>query len=143
MSRLWQGVLSSALVVPLASCSNDSSGRVDVYGTVTFKNQPVPAGLIAINPDLSKGNDGPQGLAEIKGGRFDTRALAKGAPSGPVVFMIDGFDGVAQAESPYGKPLFVGYKVNLDLPKQTTEQTIQVPESAGASVKNRPVGPLP
>ena len=59
------------------------------------------------------------------------------APSGPVIFMIDGFDGVVQGESPSGKPLFIGYKVQLDLPKQASEQNIDVPESAGASAKAR------
>ena len=88
-----------------------------------------------MNPNLSKGNDGPQGMAEIRNGRFDTRELAKGAPSGPVIFMIDGFDGAAQGESPSGKPLFIGYKVQLDLPKQASEQNIDVPESAGATSK--------
>jgi hypothetical protein len=89
-----------------------------------------------MNPDLSKGNDGPQGMAEIRDGRFDTRERDKGAPSGPVLFMIDGFDGVAQGESPSGKPLFIGYKVQLDLPKQASEQNIDVPESAGATAKS-------
>jgi hypothetical protein len=88
-----------------------------------------------MNPNFAKGNDGPQGMAEIQGGRFDTRRLEKGAPSGPVIFMIDGFDGVAQGESPSGKPLFIGYKVQLDLPQQGSEQHIDVPESAGATAK--------
>jgi hypothetical protein len=109
---------------------------------VKFKNQPVPAGLIVMNPDLSKGNDGPQGMAEIRDGRFDTRELDKGAPSGPVIFMIDGFDGAAQGESPSGKPLFIGYKIQIDLPKQASEQNIDVPESAGATAKAG-YGPVP
>ncbi len=109
---------------------------------MTFKGRPVPAGLIAINPDFSKGNDGPQGLAEIRDGRFDTRPLDKGAPSGPVVLMIDGFDGVAQPESPYGKPLFLGYKLSIDLPKEPTEKNIEVPESEGAKVPSQ-LAPLP
>jgi hypothetical protein len=136
-------ILAAALVLPLASCSSEPSGRFDLSGTVTFKNQPVPAGLVAINPDFSKGNDGPQGLAEIKDGRFDTRSLDKGAPSGAVILVIDGFDGVAQPESPYGKLLFSGYKLSLDLPKEATEQNIQVPDSAGASVSNKTAVPLP
>jgi hypothetical protein len=132
----------AAFLVAFCSCSEKPSGRVDVWGTVQFKNQPVPAGLIVMNPDLSKGNDGPQGMAEIRNGRFDTRQLDKGAPSGPVIFMIDGFDGVAQGESPTGKPLFLGYKVQLDLPKQPSEQNIDVPASAAATAKAG-YGPVP
>jgi len=135
MMRILQAWLTAGFLLLLSSCSDKSSGRVDVWVTVKFKNQPVPAGLVVMNPDLSKGNDGPQGMAEIRGGRFDTRHLDKGAPSGPVIFMIDGFDGVAQSESPSGKPLFIGYKVQLDLPKQASEQNIDVPESAGATAK--------
>jgi hypothetical protein len=134
--------LLPAILAIASSCSSKSSGRVDVWGTVKFKNKPVPAGLIVMNPDLSKGNEGPQGMAEIRGGRFDTRRSDKGAPSGPVVFMIDGFDGVAQGESPSGKPLFIGYKLSFDLPKQASEQNIDVPESAGANAKAR-YGPVP
>ena len=135
--RRFQVLFLPALLLAVSSCSSKSSGRVDVWGTVKFKNQPVPAGLIVMNPDLSKGNDGPQGMAEIHEGKFDTRRLDKGAPSGHVVFMIDGFDGLAQAESPSGKPLFIGYKVQLDLPQQGSEQNIDVPESAGATAKVR------
>jgi hypothetical protein len=142
MARLLAGVVGCALLVPLTACSNKSSSRFDLWGTVTFKGRPVPAGLIAINPDLSKGNDGPQGLAEIRDGRFDTRRLDKGAPSGPVLLLIDGFDGVPQPDSPYGKPLFLGYKVSMELPKEATEKNIEVPASAGANVKTAPV-PLP
>lgn len=97
----------------------------------------MPAGLIVMNPNLSKGNDGPQGMAEIREGRFDTRSLDKGAPSGPVIFMIDGFDGVPQGDATSGKPLFIGYRVELDLPQQPSEQTIAVPDGAGATAKGR------
>jgi hypothetical protein len=141
MIRILRVLAMPVLLFALTSCSDKPSGRVDVWGTVKFKNQPVPAGLIVMNPDLSKGNDGPQGLAEIRDGRFDTRQLDKGAPSGPVVFLIDGFDGVRQGDSSNGKPLFIGYKMQLELPKEASEKNIDVPESAGANV--RAYGPVP
>ena len=137
MTRRLPGAVVCALLLSLAACSQKSS-RFDLWGSVTFKGRPVPAGLIVINPDLSKGNDGPQGLAEIRDGRFDTRRLAKGAPSGPVILLIDGFDGVPQPDSPSGKPLFLGYKVSLDLPTTATEKNIEVPDSAGAKGKTAP-----
>jgi len=142
MVRTLQRSVMLVLLLALASCSGKSSGRVDVWGAVKFKNRPVPAGLIVINPDLSKGNDGPQGLAEIRDGRFDTRQLDKGAPSGPVIFMIDGFDGIPQGESANGKPLFLGYKVQFELPKEPSERNIDVPESAGRTAKSG-YGPVP
>lgn len=140
--RRYAALLLPSILLALGSCSEKSSGRVDVWGTVTFQNKLVPAGLIVMNPDLSKGNDGPQGMAEIRNGQFDTRQLDKGAPSGRVIFMIDGFDGVAQGESTSGKPLFLGYKVELDLPKQASEQNIVIPDSAGATAKAG-YGPVP
>lgn len=140
MIRLLPGVVVCALLLSLSACTKEPSNRVDLWGTVTFKGQPVPAGLIAINPDFSKGNDGPQGVAEIRDGRFDTRQLDKGAPSGAVILMINGFDGVPQAESPDGKPLFLSYKLSMEIPKEPTEKNIDVPESAGA---NASAAPLP
>lgn len=133
-------LVAAGFLALAAACSN-TSGRYDLSGTVTFDGRPVPAGYVLINPDLSKKNDGPQGFAEIRNGRFDTRALAKGAPSGPVVLIIDGFDGNALPDGPEGKPLFVGYRIELDLPKASSEQTIEVPASA-ASVK-KGSGPRP
>jgi hypothetical protein len=132
--------LSLAFTLLLFSaCSRQPSNRFDLSGTVTFKGQPVPAGLIVINPDISKGNDGPQGLAEIQNGRFDTRQLDKGAPSGPVILLIDGFDGAAQPDSPSGKPLFLAYKLSLNLPKESSEQNIEIPASAASNVKSVPL----
>jgi len=126
----------ACVLLLLASCSEKPSGRVDVWGAVTFNGQPVPAGVIIINPDLSKGNDGPQGMAEIKAGRYDTRSLDKGAPSGPVVLMIDGFDGIPQGDQTLGKPLFVGYKLSIEIPKQPAEKNIEVPGTAGKNTKS-------
>ncbi|MBI3469399.1 MAG: hypothetical protein HY000_40880 [Planctomycetes bacterium] len=138
MTRLLMAVVSCALLLFLPACSKEPSNRVDIWGTVTFKGRPVPAGLITINPDLSKGNDGPQGVAEIRDGRFDTRLLEKGAPSGAVILMIDGFDGVPQGESPDGASLFLGYKVSMEVPKEATEKNIDVPESAAATANAAP-----
>jgi hypothetical protein len=137
-------LVAMAISVPLllAACSGKPSGRVDVWGSVKFKNQPVPAGLIIINPDLSKGNDGPQGMAEIRDGRFDTRRLDKGAPSGHVIFMIDGFDGVAKGDATSGMPLFLGHKVPLELAKGASQQNIDVPDSAAVKGKAG-YGPVP
>lgn len=137
MSPRWTACLLPTALLALASCSDKSTGRMDVWGTVTFQGQPVPAGLIVMNPDLGKGNDGPQGMAEIRDGRYDTRSLDKGAPSGPVIFMIDGFDGVAQGDATSGKPLFIGHRVELDLPKEPSEQNIAIPDSAAATAKGR------
>lgn len=55
--------------------------------------------------------------------------------SGPVTFMIDGFVGAVQGESPSDTALFIGYKLQINLPKQRSEQNIDIPESAGVTAK--------
>src|SRR5262245_61617965 len=108
--------LLTLTVICLTGCGPPPT-RFDLCGTVTYKGKPVPAGLVVINPDLSQGNDGPQGMAEIKDGKYDTSLLAKGAPSGAVILMIDGFEGGGSADAPQGKALFIGYKLSLALPR--------------------------
>jgi hypothetical protein len=139
MTRLLPAGVACALLLFLPACSEQPSNRVDLWGTVTFKGRPVPAGLITINPDLSKGNDGPQGMAEIRDGHYDTRLLDKGAPSGAVILMIDGFDGVPQGEATSGAPLFLGYRLSMDIPKESTDKNIEVPDSAAAKANAAPV----
>ena len=133
--------LVGGLMALVGACGNPS-GRYDLSGTVTFDGKPVPAGLVVINPDMQKKNDGPQGMAEIKAGQFDTRTSAKGAPSGAVVLVVDGFDGVPLPDQPLGKALFIGHRVPLDLPKAATKHDIDVPKSAGATAM-KSAGPLP
>ena len=122
------GLATCVLLLSAWGCSKQPPTRFDLSGTVTFDGRPVPAGLITITADLSKGNDGPQGVAEIHDGRFDTRSLDKGAPSGPVILLIDGVGAD-------GKPLFSGYKLSLELPKEATHRDIEVPKAAGAHKK--------
>lgn len=122
--------VACGITLAACGCSRGPVTRFDLCGEVTFKGQPVPAGLVVINPDLANGGDGPQGMAEIRAGRYDTRTCHKGAPAGPVVLMIDGFDGLGQPESPLGSPLFTGYRLPVALPREATELNIDVPASA-------------
>lgn len=131
-------VATCVIALAACGCSRNPATRFDLRGTVTFKGQLVQAGLVVINPDRAKGGDGPQGMAEIRAGRYDTRTLSKGAPAGAVVLIVDGFDGAAQPESPAGSPLFTGYKLHADLPREPSEMNIEVPDSA-AAVRSKPV----
>lgn len=63
----------------LGGCSKSTVDRVDAWGKVTWKGQPIPRGVIYFGPDGGKGNTGPQGYALIVDGLFDTRkASGKG-----------------------------------------------------------------
>lgn len=118
------------LAVALIGCSSGSG--VGVSGTITFAGKPVPAGRIYFNPDFAKGNDGQQGYATIKDGKYDTNKDGQAAAGGPTLVTIQGYNGVAKPDNPdwIGDPLFEPYKTSIDLPKTFSTQDFEVPESA-------------
>src|SRR5262249_5206369 len=122
--RLALGVVGLAWGLLALGCGGRSDGppRYRVSGAITFDGKPVPAGLVVISPDLSKKNDGPQGVAEIRNGRFDTR-WGKGVVGGPRRITVGG------SETPDGKPL-CRYEFAADLPRQDSTRDIEVPRSA-------------
>jgi hypothetical protein len=116
-------------LVLLALCGcGSASNRFDVSGTITYRGQPLPAGLVMFDPDIAAGHDGPQGFAHIKDGRFDTRLLG-GQPviAGPHRVRIQGFDGQPGHELPLGKMLFPDYELALPLQPGQPPLTIDVP----------------
>jgi len=124
---------AAASVLVLASLlfsgcgGGDDVERYHVSGKVTFRNQPIPAGTIIFEPDASKGNSGPQGFAEIKNGEFNTQLTGKGTVGGPHRITVEGTDGIAKDEgNAAGSPLFPPYTTTIDLPKETTQQDIEV-----------------
>ncbi|HXG08718.1 MAG TPA: hypothetical protein VNK04_02925 [Gemmataceae bacterium] len=134
MTRKLAWFAAAGLLLALG-CSKGGPERYDVRGTVTFKGSLVPAGQVIFDPDQSKGNDGAQGYAEIHDGRYDTRKSAKGAPPGPVIVRIEGFDGQATVDRPYGNPLFVDYRVRMEIPRENIQKDFDVPASAAESVR--------
>jgi hypothetical protein len=101
-------------------------GRYDVSGTVTFKGKPVPTGLVVIEPDPEKGNQGPQTQGAIQDGHFQT-PHGRGAVAGPVIVTVNANDGVPQPLWPQGKLLFQTYQFHRDLPAQASALNIEVP----------------
>ncbi len=112
----------------------------DVSGTVTFDGKPIPAGRIDFFPDFAKGNDGPQGFAIIKNGKFDTRQAGQGHGGGALLVRIEGFDGKSDDPSFFGNPIFVAHQFSRELPKEATTQTFDVPASAAKNLVV-PTGP--
>jgi hypothetical protein len=111
----------------LAGCSRGPT-RYDVSGAVTYQGRPLPAGVIFFTPDIRRGNDGPQGYAIIKEGRYDTTDPGgKGVFGGPHTVRIEGFDGKPGNELPLGKPLFTDYQTDVDFPKGEAKQDFDVP----------------
>lgn len=124
------------LPLTLVGCGDQEPANVvHVRGTVTYQGKPIPLGLIVFEPDPAKGNRGPQGHAEIKDGKFDTRSSKKGAVVGPLIVRIAGGDGVnPEPFTPFGKLLFEEYTTKTDLPRESATLKLDVPD---LSMKNR------
>jgi hypothetical protein len=103
--------------VLLVGCDSGPK-RHHLSGEVKFNGNPVPAGEIYFDPDVTKGHDGPQGFARIKDGRYDTRAAGLPMTAGPHFVRILGFDAVPGPEQPLGKRLFPEYRTSATIPDE-------------------------
>jgi|GEM_PF-194924 len=123
VSRLFSFLSLTLLAV---GCSGPT--MYSVSGSVSFDGKPLPAGVIFFDPDVSKSNDGPQGYAIIKNGRYDTAAPGgKGVVGGAYIARIEGFDGSPGEELPLGKPLFTDFQKAIELPKAKSTQNFDIP----------------
>ncbi|MEW4452425.1 hypothetical protein AB1L30_07035 [Bremerella sp. JC817] len=116
--------------------SSPSATAFHVSGTVQFDGQPLPAGKIYFTPDSSQGNQGPQGVAQIVDGQYDTSESRFGVVGGPYIVRIDGYDGVQPANDedglfPDGQVVFRDYEVKLTFPQENHVEDIQIPAAAG------------
>lgn len=111
-----RNVMSGALVacaiaaVVAGGCGpRDTRVRNRVTGTVTYAGEPVAGGEILFIPDGEKMNSGPEGLAIIKNGRFDTRGTrAPGIDGGSMVVEVTGF-----LDEQRGKIMTYSFKTEL------------------------------
>jgi hypothetical protein len=84
--------------------------------------------MIVFEPDPAKGNSGPQGRADIKDGKFDTRLSDKGVTPGAQVVRITGGDGAnPEPFTPFGKLLFEEHVVRTDVSKDRPPLQFDVP----------------
>lgn len=124
--------LFSLACFAIIGCGGPTVHEVD--GEVNFDGKPVPAGRIYFNPDFTKGNDGPQGYAPIKDGKFDTRKGGKGVCGGATIVVIQGHAGTADPLN-VGDPIFNEYQFATDLPRESTKRNFDVPKSAAENLK--------
>lgn len=118
-------VVAAVLLVAAGGCGGPAGPtRHRVSGTVTCGGRPVPHGEVLFSPDGSRGNRGPQGIAVIKDGRYDTAgSRAPGTAGGPTVVRVTAL------ERPDGG-LIAEHEFTLDLPRADSEQPIEIPASA-------------
>ncbi len=133
---MFRYLIIAIVSLAMLGCGSDGPQRYRLQGMITYDGKPVPAGTIIFEPDASQKNDGPQGLATIHDGVFDSaRTGGKGTVGGPHRVTILGCDGTSISEtSPQGKPLFDPYITNADLPKKNGKVDFDVPSAkAGRS----------
>jgi hypothetical protein len=86
---------------------------------VTYQNKPVAVGRIFFDPDTSKGNDGPGGMAGIVNGKYQTE---------PKFGMVGGHHlvRIAVAENVEDGPI-ANFVLNVDLPKESGKYDFVLP----------------
>ncbi|QDS88462.1 hypothetical protein EC9_26530 [Rosistilla ulvae] len=108
-------------------CDQGGIQRYRVSGAVTVQGEPAPAGSIIFTPDISKGNSGPQGTANIVDGRYDTGANGLGVVGGPHrVLVIATQAGLTADEAEQAAPL-ANYEFDIDLPAEASTHDVEIP----------------
>ena len=119
---LAAGVL---LLLGVCGCSDSGPKAYHVSGEAKVDGQPIPYGQVVFTPDGAAGNSGPQGVAEIHDGKYDTsESGGHGVAGGPTVVTVSGMD------KPGGKVL-CEYEYKVDLPKADSKLPIDVPGLKG------------
>ncbi len=127
MARALGLLMVMALLVGCGS--GDSVRQYNISGSVKFNGQPVKYGRIIFDPDRTAGNNGPQGMAEINDGKYDTSSGGKGVMGGKYDVIISGFTDKPNFndESVIVKPLFPENKRKAELPNATTTLDFNLP----------------
>ncbi|WDI42449.1 hypothetical protein [Bremerella sp. P1] len=131
--RIYSGGVLALAALLLAGCGAEKASDVfSVSGNITYDGKPIPKGNISFAPDASQNNQGPGASAEIKDGKYEMMP-GKGISGGPYVLVINGYDGVPVASGeggmdPNGKVLFESYRMTVDLPKEDSQQDLEVPK---------------
>ena len=106
------------------SCNESGEKRYRVSGEAFFDGKPIMAGEVIFTPDGSLNNSGPQGIAYIREGKFDTSAAeGKGVGGGPTIIRIMGL-------SKEGGKWICDHEYKADLPRSDSTLKIEVPADA-------------
>lgn len=125
-------VLGAAVAAVVGCSSDDGPKRFRLSGTAKFDGQPIAYGDVLFTPDGAKKNSGPQGIANIRDGKYDTTAEGgKGVAGGPTVVRVTGFS------RPGGK-LLCEYEMPVDLPRSDGTHDIDIPKKGAPQGKTGP-----
>jgi hypothetical protein len=116
-------------LVLVSGCKEEGPTRYRVSGDATFGANPITHGVVLFTPDDSKQNSGPQGLAQIRDGKFDTSSSdGKGIAGGPTVVHVTVLTGA-------GGQVICEYEYKVDLPRSDTKHNVEVPATAAPKKK--------
>lgn len=119
---LCAGFVMAALGL-VTGCGSSGPDRQRLHGEISLNGQPIPAGMVVFTPDASAGNSGPQGVATIKDGKYDTAGTeGRGFAGGPTVIRVTGQDA--------NQGLICEYEFRAELPKDDSTLKIEVPATA-------------
>lgn len=127
-SRWFVIPLAIATMIP-TGCrpAGSTDGRHRVRGRITLAGEPVTQGEVLFTPDGARGNSGPQGLAIIGAGRYDTLgSRAPGVAAGPVIVRVTA---LATAQG----PALAEYEFRMDVESGGMHHDIDIPASAVVS----------
>jgi hypothetical protein len=127
------------LLVLGIGCSGETKKPVvQLSGTVTFNNSPVPAGYISFSP-ISTELGAKVVVAQIKDGAFTTATLPeKGFYPGEVNIQIAGFNGKAEKFYPQGKQIFNPHSLKESFTVGEVQKNFDVPASAAKNLRIEP-----
>lgn len=124
---LWCGLAS--LVCGGCGGASEGPARYQLTGAALFDGQPIPYGSILLEPDRSRGNQGPAGMADIRKGQFQMRE-GRGHVGGPHLITILATNGKRPTNPDEDTTLFLPYKISLTLPAEDSRHDFDVPRSA-------------
>ena len=129
--RSCLGRFLGAAVLPvalcLAGCGGDPGPSLyPLSGEVTYRGQPVKAGVMHFEPAGTRADPRAITMAEIRDGRYEL-PRAKGVMGGPYTVIISPCDGIPREEEPRGKALLAKpYVAEVDLPKGDSTRNFEV-----------------
>ncbi|WP_437228946.1 hypothetical protein SH661x_001169 [Planctomicrobium sp. SH661] len=130
MLRHQSGFLGVALLVVTAGCGRDSgASRSEVSGRVTFQGAPVHSGTVTFEPDITRGNSGPQSIASIQDGVYKT-PYGLGPEAGHFIVRVEGFGQAEKVEAgtlSFPQRLFQAYETQAEISSKSNTLDIDVP----------------
>ncbi len=127
MRHCFLGGLLVCLAMACGGCADKGPPRYQYSGKVTYQGQPIPAGIMYFDPDVTAG-DGVQGHATIANGEYDTsKDGGQGFGGGKCLVRVYAHDGVPAPELPMGKLMFPEVVIPIELPKQDGQQDLEIP----------------